>query len=625
MKKFLTLFAAVLMASSAFGQNKWTDLVVNGNMEGEQDPMWSSFWCHDWREGVDFNPDSNQKYDDRGQFQGFAEIVVDPLDPDNHCARVVIRSKEEADEAGNPTTDDQNNKPDWTEWDSQFFIYANQTIPEGKEVRISFRVRGEKAGTMQTQAHYDPGNYNHYQLFGDISYTTEWTKYESDVVTVDANHSQEANGKFFQSVAFNLSTMRDGNTVYFDDVKLEVRDPKAPSEFEGWFNFLRNGTLSDDKIGNFTNFTGRDGAIGSDLQARIVDDPVDGQPALNVTSIGWNAKKKEQKAVVDENGEPVVDEAGNPVYEEVETDVYVKENGDTLTSIDSWATQFFVTIPHALKTGDKFRVVFSARADKPATVETQAHGMPGSYKDHGIFGNLSLTEEWQPFEFEQEITSAQNGSQTIAFNCNNSKEPNNYYFRFQEFSINKADVAVTDQTLASGSVQMPVPESADKDATVMIDMSAAIETLGITDLVDFINGNTMCVKTEEGFSGALQPTTGVFVDLNGYYVESEEAICIAIDEDQTEGNNACFVIYNFGEQIPAGNTVSTKLCFVNEDGWNYMMDVTLVNESSFDPSGITDVKTKAKADGIVYDLMGRRVVKPTKGLYIMNGKKFIQR
>jgi hypothetical protein len=251
--------------------------------------------------------------------------------------------------------------------------------------------------------------------------------------------------------------------------------------------------------------------------------------------------------------------------------------------------------------------------------------MPGSYKDHGIFGNLSLTEEWQPFEFEQEITSAQNGSQTIAFNCNNSKEPNNYYFRFQEFSINKADVAVTDQTLASGSVQMPVPESADKDATVMIDMSAAIETLGITDLVDFINGNTMCVKTEEGFSGALQPTTGVFVDLNGYYVESEEAICIAIDEDQTEGNNACFVIYNFGEQIPAGNTVSTKLCFVNEDGWNYMMDVTLVNESAFDPSGITDVKTKAKADGIVYDLMGRRVVKPTKGLYIMNGKKFIQR
>lgn len=625
MKKFLTLFAAVLMASSAFGQNKWTDLVVNGNMEGEQDPMWSSFWCHDWREGVDFNPDSNQKYDDRGQFQGFAEIVVDPLDPNNHCARVVIRSKEEADEAGNPTTDDQNNKPDWTEWDSQFFIYANQTIPEGKEVRISFKVRGEKAGSMQTQAHYDPGNYNHYQLFGDISYTTEWTKYESDVVTVDANHSQEANGKFFQSVAFNLSTMRDGNTVYFDDVKLEVRDPKAPSEFEGWFNFLRNGTLSDDKIGNFTNFTGRDGAIGSDLQARIVDDPVDGQPALNVTSIGWNAKKKEQKAVVDENGEPVVDDEGNPVYEEVETDVYVKENGDTLTSIDSWATQFFVTIPHALKTGDKFRVVFSARADKPATVETQAHGMPGSYKDHGILGNLSLTEEWQPFEFEQEITSAQNGSQTIAFNCNNSKEPNNYYFRFQEFSINKADVAVTDQTLASGSVQMPVPESADKDAKVMVDMSAAIETLGITDFVDFINGNTMCVKTEEGFSGALQPTTGVFVDLNGYYVESEEAICIAIDEDQTEGNNACFVIYNFGEQIPAGNTVSTKLCFVNEEGWNYMMDVTLVNESAFDPSGITDVKTKAKADGIVYDLMGRRVVKPTKGLYIMNGKKFIQR
>ena len=643
MKKFLTLFAAVLMASSAFGQSKWTDLVVNGDMEGEQDPKWSSFWCHDWRVGLgDFDPDSGQAYDDRGQFQGFAEIIEDPLDSNNHCARVIIRSKAEADEAGNPTTDDANNKPDWTEWDSQFFIYGNQTIPEGKEIRMSFRVRGEKAGTMQTQAHYNPGNYNFYQLFGDISYTTEWTKYESDPVTVSSNMTQESAGKFFQSVAFNLSTMRDGNTVYFDDVKLEIRDPKAPEEFSGWFNFLRKGTLSDDQItfsnGTFYNFTGRDGKPGEDgnthdVKARIVDDPKDGKPALTVTSIAYNAKIENKTEKLDEDGNPILDEQGNPTYDISYTDFYIKENGDSLKKqdgnlgIDDWQTQFFVSIPHKFAQGEKFKIVISARADIPTNIQTQIHRGPGDYLYYQLLGDLNLTEDWQDFVFEDvEIDSNQKGGSTIAFNCNVLKtEVNNYYFRIEEFCINKADVAITDQTLASGSAQLPVPESADKDATVMIDMSAAVEALGITDFIDFINANSMCVKMEEGFSGALQPTTGVFVDLNGYYVESEEAICIAIDEDKTEGNNACFVIYNFGEQIPAGNTVSTKLCFVNEDGWNYMMDVTLVNESAFDPSGIATVKTKTKTDGVIYDLMGRRVAKPVKGIYIMNGKKYIQR
>ena len=495
---------------------------------------------------------------------------------------------------------------------------------------MTIRVRAEKSGSYETQAHWKPGDYNDSNMFGNMNYSTEWKKYIVETVTTETM-TKEADGKNFQSIAFNLSTMTDGNVIYFDDIKLEIKDHKEkdPSEFQGWFNFLRNGTLSDDKIGNFTNFTGRDGVDGKDVQARIVNDPVDGQPALNVTSIGWNAKGKKQQEKKDEDGNTVLDEEGNPVYEEVETDIYIKENGDTLTSIDDWQSQFFVTIPHKIKTGGKIRVVFSARADKPAQVDTQSHGMPGSYIYWSMFGSLDLTEEWQRFEFEQEVTSDQAGSsgmQTIAFNTNKLKEVNNYYFRFEEFSIDKGEVAVEDQTLASGSVKLPVPESADKEASFVVDMAPVVETLGITDFVDFINGNTMCVLTEElTYSGALQPTTGVFVNLDGYYVESEEAICIAIDEDKTEGTNACFVIFNFGEPIPEGSSVGTKLCFVNEEGWNYVMDVTLVNESAFDPSGIATVKTKTKTDGVIYDLMGRRVAKPVKGIYIMNGKKYIQR
>ena len=55
-----------------------------------------------------------------------------------------------------------------------------------------------------------------------------------------------------------------------------------------WFNFLRNGTLSEDPVGGkFTNFTGRFGAIGTDDKGVVVDDPVDGKPALTLTTIAF--------------------------------------------------------------------------------------------------------------------------------------------------------------------------------------------------------------------------------------------------------------------------------------------------------------------------------------------------
>ena len=43
MKKLITLIAGVLMGGSAMGQ----ELVVNGDLEGEQEASWSSFWIQD--------------------------------------------------------------------------------------------------------------------------------------------------------------------------------------------------------------------------------------------------------------------------------------------------------------------------------------------------------------------------------------------------------------------------------------------------------------------------------------------------------------------------------------------------------------------------------------------------
>ena len=41
------------------------------------------------------------------------------------------------------------------------------------------------------------------------------------------------------------------------------------------------------------------------------------------------------------------------------------------------------------------------------------------------------------------------------------------------------------------------------------------------------------------------------------------------------------------------------------------------------PTAITTVGTDAQGDNTIYDLMGRKVVNPTHGIYIQNGKKIV--
>ena len=285
MKRIFTLLASVLLVGSAFGQAKYENWVINGDMEGAADPLWSCFWCHDWRRGVEFNEESGQQYDkgdtELGQFQGFAEIVVDPDDPNNHCAHVYVRSQEEAEAAGNMVADGGN----MAGWDSQFFIYVKDSIPVGKQIRLTMKVKADKNDGISagTQAHCKPGDYNHYVMCGNIAFTDKWEDFEWEGI-IDASQAPAEKGMY--SIAINLADYKKGYNAYFDNIKLEVRDQKKPEEFEGWFNFLRKGTLSDDHIQNYTNFTGRDGATGQDVQARLINDPVDGEPALTVTSIG---------------------------------------------------------------------------------------------------------------------------------------------------------------------------------------------------------------------------------------------------------------------------------------------------------------------------------------------------
>lgn len=354
-----------------------------------------------------------------------------------------------------------------------------------------------------------------------------------------------------------------------------------------WLNFLRKGTLSDDPIGGGrTNFTGRFGKTNKDEKGVIVDDPVDGQPALTVTTIAYNYKEQQ----LDEEGNPVTDVDDNPVYKMK----YQKEDGSFVDEILDWDTQFHVSIPHKFKTGEKFKLKFSARADHPVGIYAQAHSTPGNYLDNLSLSGLNLTEEWQDFIFEGtngEGVDAVDGMQTISFNCNTNKtDVITFYFRFDEFSCNMNDVKLGERILKRETLKYPVPPT---EASYTLDMTPMVETLGIDDLKAFLSDATMkmVIKTTdeetgatiETASGAVQALTGAFIDENGMMIDDEAGLNIYMPEEGINGNEVILALYNVSMNLESGKIARATILF-EKDNWFYAYNLVLMTPEDYENS-----------------------------------------
>ena len=571
MKKLYSLLTVVLLSTAAFAQQgKYVDRVINGNCEG---PETQCFWVHEWRDGE--------------RFEGEARLIEDPTDPTNHVAVSHAQNPEDFPEGY-----------DIQDWDCQFFVYVQEKINVGDEYRLTMRIRADKAANSQTQAHNTPGDYNHYQMCGDIPFTEEWqTIVKEGVISqqqVYGSEDPETSEKEMHTIAFNLYVLREVNNYYFDDIKLEIKPAEPPKPLDNWFDMVFNGDLSTDDV---TSFTGRDGYSGAyntdgswesvDSPARIVE--IDGVRAMNVTSIA---------------------------------EMPLREDG-TAADLTDWQTQFFVTIPHVLKLNQQYHFKMDYKADQEATVQTQIHRNPGDYLFYQMLGDLTFTPEWQTFETEGTITSDQSGGYTIAFNCNVLKDVNNYYFKNIVFEVNDADVLDNERTLGSEDIVLPVPEPDADPAVATIDMTPAVNILGM-DFDELISGNHMRVMGADGFEKeSISPVfMGATINENGQS-DPEGFIILEID-GESKDNQAMFNISNFGtEPVADGQSINSGVAFVSKAGWYYVYNVTFVNAAGFE--GIDEVNANVNVSNKVYDLTGREVKNPTKGIYIINGKKYIQK
>ena len=657
MKKLFTFVVCVLMGGSAFGQ----ELVINGDLEGEQEEGWSSFWIQDpSKEGpTEYGQEPATHSDGTGGWKFFAPIVDNPFKKGNHCVKVHVMSEAEAVEAGNA----RYSGGSFVEWNTQFFIYSKQAIPVGKWIHLKFKVRGDIAGSAQSQTHQEPGKHIGNDFCGRIEYEdNKWTKIEK-AVQVTSSHTTKSGTEYeFHSVCFNLSStaFTEGNNLYFDDISMVMSDEEPVIENQGdndntFINFLKFGTETNDscfgtdKSGNpyaCTTFTLKD---PKGMRSAPVED-VDGKKTIVFSTMGFTT---EQVADLDSLGQEQPDTINGGTLMK---NIYKWEDGSLVgegssagtKEPDKYAYQLFITTPHKFVEGEKIRLVFWVKADKAASLNTQTHYGPGQYKSYGTLGgpdDLPVTTDWTKYEIgvneDKLISSSARNSYSVCFDCYQLKESNKYYFRFEELSFTDSNVKVAERTLGTADIALPVNDGGDEPLSTAVDVSDLLNTFKVEDF-SFMNEQGSALKLigltvpeEEGdepdevFKSVDSWTDGGFVNAQGYFIGEEDinGIEVGLDEDSFDGTKINFHVWNnpeAGISFADGNTVKTQLC-ISKKGWYYIYNVTLMSQEAYAAAGISAVKASTNGNGLLYNLAGQRVDNSYKGLVIKNGKKFVQK
>ena len=343
----------------------WTNLVANGNLAGDLNANYFS------KEA----PSSEIKT---------AAIVAGAGKGRSHG--IVVKS------ADNPSQ----------AWDTQFWIKFNETLTTGSKLHVEFDYAASKAAKGTTQAHGNPGDYQHWAGIGDVNFTTEWQHFSTDI-EVSADMATGNNGKGLLSIAFNLAEEKSATEYYFDNFGVWAQIAELPKE---WKDIMVNGNME-----------------GESMECFYVTEQGVGGPFVAIATDGVG--KNGSKAVK-------VQSADNPT--------------------NNWDTQFFIRMPYQIPAGTAFKISFDYKADVAGGFETQAHANPGQYIHWACCGSGNFTTEWQTYTAEGAIPSECDGTQadggflkifqSIAFNLALNKAATQFIFDNVKFEIPK-DVADT--------------------------------------------------------------------------------------------------------------------------------------------------------------------------------------
>ena len=222
-----------------------------------------------------------------------------------------------------------------------------------------------------------------------------------------------------------------------------------------------------------------------------------------------------------------------------------------------------------------------------------------------------------------------------------------------------SDVTVEERTLGKEDITVAVPAPGEEPGATAVDFTNCMAVLEAENIDDLLNYGNMTVQRkpvklseeDEAASGEgwknyipdssmetedpsaedpqgeeedmevqyepeLAATSGFSFNTKGLYEDNS-----TLDFEVPEGfstENVTGNVYNNGDEFEG---TGDGVFFFVQDGWNYRFNVTFKGE---DATGINEVAAPASQKTVkIFDLSGRRVMKPTKGLYIMDGKKVL--
>ena len=124
---------------------------------------------------------------------------------------------------------------------------------------------------------------------------------------------------------------------------------------------------------------------------------------------------------------------------------------------------------------------------------------------------------------------------------------------------------------------------------------------------------------EEFFNETDNPDTDEFTY---YYMPLEKGITVArkLIRVLNKGNNIQNPVgfFKFG-----GASIAPNKAFMILDSGMANANIFMVDNETYNALGISEVATANTENGTIYDIQGRVVTNPTKGLYIVNGKKMV--
>ena len=468
------------------------------------------------------------------------------------------------------------------DYDTQFFVRLPYELPAGTKYRLTFDYKADNPNKCSFESQNEPGEYivwyiGEGQQGNDFYFPTDWETYDSGELSVpsDANGSQNGDyKKNFQTVSVSMSIAKKATKYIIDNIKFEV----LTSELSGLTPHPYMEALIA-KAQALVDAGGDAEAVGK-LQAAIATAQGIANPTFDDILALQAATDQFQKDSITDiiiNGDlegtdlqcffAKEDGKGSEGTTFATVVDGVGKNGSRAivvqssgNEVNNWDTQFYVRLPYVLPKGTKYKVSFDYKANKASHCYLQICNEPDEY----VHWSMSKPNRDFNWDFGTDWNTMYSGEMTVPDECDGSQNAGGYLNNFQTISFS---MGVT------------------KEATEFI-----IDNIKVEVLTSALSG-----LTQKSYLEALIAKAQALVDAGG--------------DAGAVGNLQAAIATAKGIANPTFDDILALQAAIDQ----FQQIIT----------GIISIKDDKVESATYYDLNGRRIDHPAKGVYVKNGKKVV--